>query len=312
MTYPAPRTRALSRTLILGAAALALALTGCSAPQPESETGSAQAALPANAELHAALPASVQESGVLRLGSPTTNAPYITKPTTDVEGLIPELAAAVGEVLGVEVEFVDTPFPGLVPALGAQRIDAIWTVMNDTAEREETMQMVDWIKSDSGFLVTAGNPDQLNRIEDFCGHAAGTLRGSAQAELLEATSADCAAAGKSPIEIKLYEDMGAGQTQLRSGNLAGYFGGTVPLRYLASQVDGGTAFEVMDQTYLGGVFAIAVPLEDTEFANALVAALAEVEAAGAYGEILDAYEAGADALSSEEFQVNGVGAGAFG
>lgn len=310
MLYTSIRSkRRISGGLLALAAVSALALSACSSQTSQSEEPAASASF--DQALHDALPQTVQDSGVLRLGSPTTNAPFITKPADKVEGLIPDLAAAVGERLGVSVEFVDTPFPGLVPALESGRVDALWTVMNDTVEREQTLELVDWIRTDSGFLVIKGNPLDLQVIEDFCGNTAGTLRGSAQAELLEKTSAECVAAGKPGIEIKLYDDMGSGQTQLRSGNLDGYLGGTVPLKYLASQVDNGDAFEVMVTTYLGGVFGIAVPKGETAFAEALVAALQQVEADGTYADILDRYAAESGALANDEFQINGIGAGAF-
>lgn len=298
------------RTAPLALSALALAgiLAGCSAGAAAEPAPTASAAF--DQELHDALPQSVRDSGVLRLGSPTTNAPYITKPAGEAEGLIPELADAVGEVLGVKIEIVETPFPGLVPALGAGRIDAIWSVMNDTVEREQTLDLIDWIRTDSAFLIPAGNPGDVTGIADLCGRSAGTLRGSAQAALLDEQSATCVTDGEKPIEVLLYDDMGAGQTQLRSGKLDAYFGGTVPLKYLAAQVDGGKAFEVAEETYLGGVFGIAVEKGD-ELAAPLLAALKATEESGAYGEILDRYQAGNDALGADEFQLNGIGAGAF-
>lgn len=310
MTYTF--TRGIRRTapLVLVAAGLAVALAGCSGSSAGDAAPDPAASDAFNQELHDALPQSVQDAGVLKLGSPTTNAPYITKPAGEAEGMIPELATSVGEVLGVRVEIVETPFPGLVPALEANRIDAIWSVMNDTVEREKTLDMVDWIRTDSAFLVPAGNPKAISGIEDLCGANAGTLRGSAQAALLEEQSKTCAADGEKPVSILLYDDMGAGQTQLRAGKLDAYFGGTVPLTYLASQVDGGKAFEVAEKTYLGGVFAIAVEKGDP-LAQSLLEALKEIEASGEYGKILASYDAQNDALTAEEFQLNGIGAGAF-
>ncbi|NHN54761.1 transporter substrate-binding domain-containing protein [Calidifontibacter sp. DB0510] len=290
-----------------------LALSGC------GSSGSTDAAaspgggpsLTTDTALRDKLPASVRSSGVLRIGSSTTNAPFITKPGDQPVGIIPELSTAVGQVLGVKVQIVETPFPGLVPALKANRIDAIWSVMNDTPPREQTFDMVDWIRVSSSLLTLKSSTKNITSIESLCGLTAGTLRGSAQADLLQKQLTACTKSGKKPIDLKLYDDLSTAQTQVRAGKLDAFLGGTVPMKYLAAKVDGGKTFQVVPKTYLGGVFAIAIPKNQAGFSDALIGALRKVEASGTYGKILTKYLAGNDALKADEFQVNGMGKGAF-
>lgn len=300
--------------LAVVATSLALAITGCGG-SASSEADSAPEANEVKSQLdqklHDSLPDEIKQAGKIRIGSPTSSAPYITKPGNDVVGLIPDLAEEVGTVLGVEMEFVETPFPGLIPGLQANRLDVAWTTMNDTVEREEVLDFVNWIRTSAGFMVPAGNPHQISGIEDLCGLKAGTLRGSGQAKLLEEQTAKCQEEGQPAIDIKLYDDSGSAQAQLRSKQVDTFFGENTSLKYISEQVDGGKVFEVAEKTYLGGAFGIAVPKEQPELASALEQALKTVEGNGAYGAILEEYAAEGDALTQEEFQINGVGAGAF-
>lgn len=295
-----------------GFAALALALGGCSSsgndPEPtETSSGGSTGSL---ADM---LPDEIKDAGVLKLGSPVTNPPYIFKPDgTNLEGIFPELANAVGEELGVEIEFVETAFPGLVPALQANRVDALWTVMNDTVEREETLDFVDYIKTSSSMMVLKGNPKGIKGIEDLCGNIGATLRGALQIPLMEEQSTKCTDAGKEPVEILLYDAMDEGLTQLRAGKFDAYFGGTVPFTYIAATADGGETFEVVkDAEYLGGAFGVVTEKQDTQLRDAILAALQEIERKGTYGEVLKKYDAESSALTADEMIINGKGAGAF-
>lgn len=294
---------------------LAIALTACggagSTAPAAAGTKATEVKSTFDQKLHDSLPESVKQAKKLRIGSPTNNAPFITKPSGDAVGLIPDLAHEVGEVLGIETEFIETPFPGLIPAMQAKRLDIAWTNMNDTPTREQTLNFVNFLHTSAAFMIAKGNPKNINSIEDLCGAKAGTVRGSGQATLMEDQSGKCTQSGKPAVDIKLYDDLATGQAQLASKQIDAFFGEKGSMVYIASKVDNGKAFEVVGKTYLGGVFGIAVPKDEPELADTLMAALKAVEANGAYTETLKKYNLSEDALTATEIQINGVGAGAF-
>lgn len=291
-------------------ASISVALVGCSgnAETPTTETPSSTAG-PFDQALHDSLPDSIKAAGEIKAGSPTQNAPYISLDGTTPVGIIPGLAEEVGKVLGVKVTFVGMAFPGLVPALQAKKVDILWTVMNDNAEREKTLDFVNFIRTTSSMVVQKGNPKGINSIADLCGNSIGTLRGSEQAALVEEQNTKCLADGKPAIDLKLYDDGGVVQTQLRAGQIDASFRGTAAANYAVAQ--GESTDVVKGETYLGGAFGIAVPKTETALSAALQAAIKKTVESGAYLEVLTKFSDAVDALTVDEILINGVGAGKF-
>lgn len=302
----------LTPLALIGAAALML--TGCSSPAPgESEDPVVQNESSLfSQELHDSLPADVQESGKLRVASVLADQLFSFKDGSDVSGIIPALASEVGSVLGLEIEFVDTPFPGMIPAIQANRVDVIWSTMNDTVEREETLDFVDWVRTSSSFMVQPGNPHKIVGSESLCGLKAGTLRGAVPlVELLNAQSEECLAGGDKAIDIMLYDDFPSGLTQIRSGQIDAYFGPTEKFKFIIATSDEDRGFEVVDKSYLGGVFGIGVSKDKHELSEAVLAALKVLAEEGIYQDVLTDWQNGDHALTVDELQINGIGAGAF-
>jgi len=90
-----------------------------------------------------------------------TNSPPLVSYASDgttLQGVIVDLAAAMNKHLSRPITFMPTTFDGLIPALQAGRIDAAFTLMNDTLEREKVLDFVDFFKLSTMLLVQKGNP----------------------------------------------------------------------------------------------------------------------------------------------------------
>ncbi len=99
---------------------LALGLAGCAG---EDKTESAQ---------------------VLRVGMDLSFAPFsYLDDSGDIAGLEPQIAAAFGEYLGMEVEIVNTDFSMLIPALETGDVDILIADMSKTDERAEKADFSD-------------------------------------------------------------------------------------------------------------------------------------------------------------------------
>lgn len=306
------RSNLPSLTFTAGIAALALGLSSCGSGNSggPAEPANAEAASTVDQALHDALPDSIRSSGKLRIGATTVNPPYSSKTSGEMEGLVPELAEEVGEVLGVEVAFEGMPFTGLIPALQADRIDVIWSIMVDTVEREKTLDFVSYLGNTSAFLVYEGNPEQIEEVADLCGVDIALVRGTLQVPVVEKQKEACAAAGKADVNILIYDDTAAAQTQMRAGKADAFFGGGVALRSLAAKVDNGNTFDVVGNISVGAdVLAIGMPKDEGDLAQTLQSALKKVVEDGTYDEILTKYHADEDAFTADEILINPVGEG---
>src|SRR5690606_656093 len=86
-------------------------------------------------DLFAMLPEDIQEAGVLRIGvSPDFPPGAVTEDDGSINGSEVTLARALGPILGIDIEHVETNFAGLLSGLQADRFDVVLSGMNDTLE----------------------------------------------------------------------------------------------------------------------------------------------------------------------------------
>lgn len=289
-------------------ATAALALTACAGP----DAAPADTAEPADSkvvkEIRDLLPKDILDAGVIRVGTSPNSAPSVRVENDKLVGIIPDLADGVAEILGVKIDIITMDYAGLIPALQSDRIDANWSVINDTVERQQTMDMVDFMRSDHGFLVLKGNPKKITSAEALCGTIAGTVKGGLDQQFLEEQQAKCAAAGK-PMELRLYNTRQDIQTAMMSGNADSFLGISTSHTYQASAVNNGETFELAPGTYITGYQAIAILKENNSLAKALQEAIKKIAEDGTYLEILTKHGVPDAALEVDEIMINGVGNG---
>src|SRR3989304_10159483 len=129
--------RSLSRiSLLMFALALAAVLAFAGCKDDEKKTGTTPSASPT--------PAAIDISGVpeladgkLLIGSDIAYAPlgFYQTGTETPDGLDVDLAKAIAEALGVQVEFVNSGFDGIIPALNTEEFDAVMSAMTIAEER---------------------------------------------------------------------------------------------------------------------------------------------------------------------------------
>jgi len=282
--------RSIPLRAVLLPAAVALALlpagvqaTGDSAPDDGQGTGAAP--------LADLLPDEIAARGEIVAGALLVVPPldYLDD-DGEPAGLNIDLAGLVGEQLGVDITFVQYDFAGLQPAMLAGQIDIVWDSMNDTVERQETFDFIDYLAADDALLVADGNPLEVETLADLCGHSVATVTGAVQAERVEAASEQCEADGAESISLDLYPNAGDARLQVRNGRVDAFIGNSPVLLYLAETAEDGTAFDsVALETISAAYYGIAVNKEDTELRDAIAAALQELIDSGDYAAVLEHY-----------------------
>lgn len=88
--------------------------------------------------------AEVKSSGVLKVGVEPGFLPFEMKlPSGEWEGFDVEMMTAFAAEVGVKVEFIDTKWDGIIPALMAQKFDVIVSGMTITEERKKAVAFSD-------------------------------------------------------------------------------------------------------------------------------------------------------------------------
>lgn len=318
MTQIKRRIRGPFAALAIGTMA-AVALAGCAGgtaaiPKP-SDSAAPAASAPKGAEfnqsIHDLLPADIQSDRVIKVGITIGDAPYIDKVNGTYEGIIAELAADVSTVLGVKFEYLEMPFPGLIPAMQAGKIQMVWSSMFDNADREKVIDMTTYARAGMGIAVVKGNPKKIQGIADLCGTVAGTTQGTVQEKALVAQKAKCKADGKADLTLMLYATQNDAYTQIQAGKLDSVMLTYTPMVYQVAHIENGKALETTPWTSPAGYMATGAAKTAEGLIKAINAALLQLEASGDYQKVMTAHGAGPDILKADLLVVNGATSGAL-
>lgn len=116
----------------------------------------------------------VQSAGVLRVGTEGVYAPfsYHDPATGQLTGYDVDVARAVAEKLGVNVEFVETPWDSIFAALEANRFDVVANQVTITPERQQLYDLSDPYAIGEGVIVTRADDDSITSLDDLGGRTA--------------------------------------------------------------------------------------------------------------------------------------------
>jgi polar amino acid transport system substrate-binding protein len=196
-----------------------------------------------------------------------------------------DLAKALGQVLGAEVEVSHAEFASIIPAIGTQ-YDAGIASMSINAERLEQVNMIAYISAGSTFSVQTGNPQGLDAA-DLCGTTMGVQTGTIQDEDVDALSAACTDAGSEPIEVLRYGSQADVTTNLVGGKIDVMYADSPVGQYAALQTDG--QIEQLGDVTDAAPQGIAVAKDDPELTAALQAAMQHLMDEGVWTDILDTW-----------------------
>jgi polar amino acid transport system substrate-binding protein len=222
-----------------GALAICTALASCGSDSSSSQTSSPPGeAIPSVAKdpaLAAKVPGDIQSAGVIQVASDATYPPFESVRDGVVVGLEPDLAKAIGDVLGVRVEFVNGSFDAIIPSLAANKVDMAMSSIGDNKERQNTVDFVTYYWNGTLVLVKKGNPKQL-KADETCGAHIGVIRGSLQqTTFLPAQAPKCASDGKPAPIAEVYQTGPQAQLALQSGRIDGVMSDAPPLLDVVAQ-----------------------------------------------------------------------------
>lgn len=296
------------RTTFLSLAAVSLAgalLTGCSnpstvsAPAPEAaKTSGSTAAVETDAAAAAALPQAIRDKGTLTVTMSQSSPPlhFMAGDGTTTIGVDPEVAAALGQALGLKTTVASGPFDGIIPGIAAGKFDMAISQMSPSAERMKVLDFVDYYQSGSGIGVAPGNPQHLT-VDTLCGKRVGVLKGSFQdLKRLPALSEACTSGGKEAIQAMTYPDMQAPNLALTAGRIDAVYVDGPTLGYAIKQ---GGQIELLGEKDLSPVsigFKKGAGLE-----KAVQLGMESLAKSGKYKEILDKWGVGTGAISDFAF-----------
>lgn len=199
-----------------------------------------------------------------------------------------DIGTEVGKRLGREVEFTNVGFDGIVAALQSDLCDAIISGMNNTPERAEQVDFVNYLNVGQSLVVRTGNPLGITSLETLCGHAGGAQVGSTNLDTLNTASEACVAGGNEAIDVTGFPADTDGILALKADRIDAYETDSPVAAYYIGQEPktfefGGPAIDALP-------VGIALRKDNTELRDHMQAAIDEMYADGTMATILETWQ----------------------
>jgi polar amino acid transport system substrate-binding protein len=287
--------------------------TGACTPGDPSEVPDPKpfdADVAADTALGAQVPDNIKADGKLLIAADAAYAPneYTLEGSDEIIGMDVDLGKAIGKTLGLEVEFVNATFDGILAGIQAGRYELGMSSFTDTKEREQTVDFVTYFEAGTSTMVRKCNPKNIKTVEDLCGKKVGAENGTTQLDLLKDETVEgsvvklCADAGKEapiPQGFPKQTDVNAA---LAANRIDAYMADSPVVDFAVKKT--GDAFEKAGEDTDSAPYGIAIPKNAGTFKEALQGAVQKLIDDGTYQEILDNWGTGSGAVT--EAKINGA------
>lgn len=231
--------------------------------------------------------AAAKEWKTVRIGTDATYAPFESQDANgNFIGFDMDIARALCDEMKVTCEFSNQDWDGIIPALNAGKIDAIYSSMSITEERLKQIDFTDKVYNTPPALVVATDSDIAGAAPaDLAGKTIGVQSSTTHATYAEKMYPDS--------EIKYYKTADERNLDLASGRLDSGIDDIIIFQDWLKTPDGACckiAAKIKNVPEIHGRGAgIGIRKEDTDLKEMFNQAIATIRANGKYKEINDKY-----------------------
>ena len=117
------------------------------------------------------------EPGILTMGTNAAFPPYEYKDGDDIVGIDAEIAQALADKLGLQLEIVDMDFSSLITSIQSGKIDMSLAGMTVTEERKQNVDFTDSYATGVQFIIVKDGSD-IASVDDLEGKLIGVQEGT--------------------------------------------------------------------------------------------------------------------------------------
>lgn len=269
------------RVLALGLAATMVfgALTGCAAKTEQTTPAATGTEEKTEGEAEKTATEDIGYDKVI-VGLDDTFAPMgFRDESNELVGFDVELAKAVGEIIGVEVEFQPIEWAMKETELTNKNIDLIWNGYTITDARKEKVLFTQPYLKNRQIVLVPGD-SEIKTLADLSGKTVATQAQSSSEEAMMAMPEITDTFGEY-VTFGTYEEC---LLDMEAGRADAVVADEVLIRYYISQHEG-TEYKVLDENFGEEEYGIGARKEDTALVEAINGALTELKANGKGKEI---------------------------
>lgn len=283
--------------------AITLALTACGGSDAATDTPSSSgnsttpAASQVDSALAAKVPANLKAKGKITAATEPFYPPFQVagEDDTTLVGLNIDLGAAIGEVLGIKIEFIPAKFDAIIPGIAAGRYDIAIDAIGDKPARRDQVDFIDYVKSGSALFVPADNPKGINGLPSMCGHKIGVVKGTFEVDEAEDQAKECTSGSGGTLDVQVFPDQSAMVLALTSARVDSILLASAVGNYLAKESNG--KFKQSGDLLSAGHQGIVVPKNNDGLRDAILGAVQKLMDNGRYREIFDKWNQSANAMT---------------
>ena len=244
-----------------------------------SEAASTEEAASSDAEAAAdAAELTTVTAGKLTMSTNAAFPPYeMTTDSGDFEGIDIDVAAAIAEKLGLELQVDDMDFDAALLAAQSGKSDIVMAGVTVTDERQKVMDFSDTYAEGIQSIIVPENSD-IATADDLSGKAIGTQRGTTG--YLYCTD------DFGEENVIAYDDGLTAVQALNNGQVDAVVIDNAPAQKF---VEANPGLKILDTAYAQEDYAIGVAKGNTQLLDAINGALEELQADGTLQAIVDKY-----------------------
>lgn len=238
-----------------------------------------------------ALPPSLKTAGVLKIATDLTPPISFHSDDGKLIGIDADLAAAIGVILGLEVQMTDVGAgAAIVPSILSKRFDISISGINDDPELEKQVDVIDYMYDATTIMTIKDNPLGIKAMADLCGKKVAVPVGTFQAKMVEAASAKCS----TPINLMSIPKMPDVLQAVRTGRADATVNGYATSVYTTEhQTGNGKGLQALPDIRLAvGYLGMLTAKDNPQLRDSVVAALQQMVDSGAYETIMKKWSLG--------------------
>ncbi len=280
-------------------AALTLSACGSSSLSGEPQSSAPAPSVSQNADLAAKLPESIKSAGVIKIGTDASYAPneFLAGDGKTVQGFDVDLFDAVAQKFGVKTQWQPADFSSIITGVQGKKYDIGISSFTINEDRKKQVTMVSYFSAGTQWGTAAGNPKGVDP-DNACGKTIAVQTGTVQeTDDLPARQKAC---GDDKINILSYKDQSQATAAVTNGKADAMLADSPIVAYAIKQSGG--KLEALGDIYEAAPYGYVLPKDQTEFGDALVEALKELQSEGSYTSVLEKW--GVEQGGISDFAVN--------
>lgn len=217
-----------------------------------------------------------EQKKVIKVATDATYPPmeYVDEKTDEIEGFDIDLGKALAEAMGVEFQFINTAWEGIIPSLLTGQADLIMSSMTITDERKQEVNFSDpYFNAGQIIAVKEGNTD-IKSEKDLVGKKVGSQIGTTGALLVRKMEG---------VNGKEYNTIGDAFQDLKNGRIDAIVNDLLVSKQCIAEIGGGAV--LVGEPLSDEFYGIAIKKDNNDLLEQLNKALKTIKENGKYDEI---------------------------